>query len=110
MSLALLPELGTVTRYQIAKLGGFAPMNRDSGWMHGKRHIRGGREPVRVALYMTTISAVRWNPTISAHCQQHRTRGNLGEVALAGCMRKLVRDMRVPMPELSRTVKGRRLE
>ncbi|WP_058835009.1 IS110 family transposase [Luteimonas abyssi] len=89
-SLALLPELGTLTRHQIAKLVGVAPMNRDSGQMHGKRRIRGGRAPVRVALYMATLSAVRWDPTIRAHYQQLRARGKLGKVALIACMRKLL--------------------
>ena len=89
-SLALLPELGTLTRHQIAKLVGVAPMNRDSGQMHGKRRIRGGRGPVRVALYMATLSAVRWDPTLRAHYQQLRARGKLGKVALVACMRKLL--------------------
>ncbi len=66
----LLPELGTLTRQQIAKLVGVAPMNRDSGQMQGKRRIRGGRAPVRVALYMATLSAVRWDPMMRAHYQQ----------------------------------------
>ncbi len=89
-SLALLPELGTLTRQQLAKLVGVAPMNRDSGQMHGKRRIRGGRAPVRVALYMATLSAVRWDPTMRAHYQQLRARGKLGKVALVACMRKLL--------------------
>jgi transposase len=89
-SLALLPELGTLTRQQIAKLVGVAPMNRDSGQMHGKRRIRGGRAPVRVALYMATLSAVRWDPLLRAHYQQLRARGKLGKVALVACMRKLL--------------------
>lgn len=89
-SLALLPELGTLTRQQVAKLVGVAPMNRDSGQMHGKRRIRGGRAPVRVALYMATLSAVRWDPVMRAHYQQLRARGKLGKVALVACMRKLL--------------------
>ena len=89
-SLALLPELGTLTRQQIAKLVGVAPMNRDSGQMHGKRRVRGGRAPVRVALYMATLSAVRWDPTLRAHYQQLRARGKLGKVAMVACMRKLL--------------------
>ena len=89
-SLALLPELGTLTRQQIAKLVGVAPMNRDSGQSSGKRRIRGGRAPVRVALYMATLSAVRWDPLMRAHYQQLRARGKLGKVALVACMRKLL--------------------
>ena len=88
--LALLPELGQLSRREIAKLVGVAPMNRDSGQGQGKRRIRGGRAPVRVALYMATLSAVRWDPMMKAHYQQLRARGKLGKVALVACMRKLL--------------------
>jgi transposase len=88
--LSLLPELGRLSRRQIAKLVGVAPMNRDSGQSSGKRRIRGGRAPVRVALYMATLSAVRWDPTMRAHYQQLRARGKLAKVALVACMRKLL--------------------
>lgn len=88
--LSLLPELGHLSRRQIAKLVGVAPMNRDSGQSSGKRRIRGGRAPVRVALYMATLSAVRWDPTMRAHYQQLRARGKLAKVALVACMRKLL--------------------
>lgn len=89
-SLALLPELGSLDRRQIARLVGVAPMNRDSGQSSGKRQIRGGRAPVRVALYMATLSAVRWDPTMQAHYRQLRARGKLAKVALVACMRKLL--------------------
>lgn len=88
--LALLPELGQLSRREIAKLVGVAPMNRDSGQGQGKRRIRGSRAPVRVALYMATLSAVRWDPTMKAHYRQLRARGKLGKVALVACMRKLL--------------------
>ena len=88
--LSLLPELGELNRRQIAKLVGIAPMNRDSGQGQGKRRIRGGRAPVRVAIYMATLSAVRWAPVMKAHYQHLRARGKLGKVALVACMRKLL--------------------
>jgi transposase len=88
--LSLLPELGQLTRQQIAKLVGVAPLNRDSGQSHGKRRIYGGRAEVRVALYMATLSAVRWEPLMKAHYQQLRARGKLAKVALVACMRKLL--------------------
>lgn len=88
--LAMLPELGQLSRREIAKLVGVAPMNRDSGQGQGKRRIRGGRAAVRVALYMATLSAVRWDPLMKAHYQQLRNRGKLGKVALVACMRKLL--------------------
>lgn len=65
-------------------------MNRDSGQGQGKRRIRGGRSPVRVALYVATLSAVRWDPLMKAHDQQLRAHGKLGKVALVACMRKLL--------------------
>lgn len=88
-SLALLPELGALTRRQIARLVGVAPMNRDGGQSSGARRIRGGRAPVRVAS-MAMLSAVRWDGTMRAHYQQLRARGKLAKVALVACMRKLL--------------------
>ena len=88
--LALLPELGQLSRQQIAKLVGVAPLNRDSGQTQGKRRIYGGRADVRVALYMATLSAVRWEPLMRAHYQQLRARGKVAKVALVACMRKLL--------------------
>ncbi len=43
---------------------------------------------MRVALYMATLSAVRWDPVMKAHYQQLRARGKLGKVALVACMQK----------------------
>jgi transposase len=88
--LALLPELGQLTRRQIAKLVGIAPLNRDSGQSQGVRRIYGGRTEVRVALYMATLSAVRWDAMMKAHYQQLRARGKVAKVALVACMRKLL--------------------
>jgi len=89
-ALALLPELGLLSRRQIAKLVGVAPLNRDSGKSQGKRPIYGGRSEMRVALYMATLSAVRWDPILRAYYQQLRARGKLAKVALVACMRKLL--------------------
>ena len=89
-ALALLPELGRLNRQQIAKLVGVAPLNHDSGQTQGKRKIYGGRGQMRVALYMATLSAVRWEPTLRAHYQQLRARGKVAKVALVACMRKLL--------------------
>lgn len=88
--LALLPELGHLDRRQIAKLVGVAPMNRDSGKSKGKRTIYGGRAQMRVALYMSTLSAIRWDPELRAHYKQLRARGKLAKVAIVACMRKML--------------------
>jgi len=88
--LALFPELGKLTRRQIAALAGLAPFNRDSGKFRGQRHIWGGRAAVRSALYMATLSAIKWNPVIKAFYNRLIEAGKKKKVAITACMRKLL--------------------
>jgi transposase len=84
------PELGYLNRKQTAALSGVAPFNRDSGTMHGKRCIWGGRGVVRTAAYMCTISAIRFNPTLKSFYKRLVDAGKLRKVAMVACMRKLL--------------------
>jgi transposase len=88
--MALLPELGTLTRQQIAALVGVAPLNNDSGKKRGQRHIWGGRAAVRSVLYMATLTACIHNPALRAMYQRLLAAGKLTKVALVACMRKLL--------------------
>jgi transposase len=88
--LAELPELGTLSSKQLAALVGVAPHNRDSGTLHGKRTIGGGRAVVRTALYMAALVATKWNPVIKAVYHQFLARGKAKKVALVACMHKLL--------------------
>lgn len=88
--LAALPELGTIDRKQIAALVGVAPFNHDSGRVRGKRVIQGGRYEVRSVLYMATLSATRYNPTIRTFYEHLLAAGKAKKVALVACMRKLL--------------------
>ena len=88
--IAALPELGCLNRHQIAKLVGIAPMNRDSGRFRGERHIAGGRASVRSALYMATLSAIRFNPVIASFYRRLCDAGKRFKVAITACMRKLL--------------------
>jgi transposase len=86
-----LPELGTLNRQEIAALVGVAPMNRDSGKFRGRRTISGGRQFVRQALHMPTLSAAtRWNPQLMAFYHRLLAAGKKHKTALTACMRKLV--------------------
>ena len=85
-----LPELGTLTRQQIAALVGVAPLNCDSGTLRGRRTIWGGRAHVRTVLYMGTLVATRFNPQIKAFYQRLLAAGKIKKVALTACMHKLV--------------------
>ena len=85
-----LPELGTLTRQQIAALVGVAPLNCDSGTLRGKRTIWGGRAHVRTVLYMSTLVATRFNPQIKTFYQRLLAAGKVKKVALTACMRKFL--------------------
>ena len=85
-----LPELGSLSRRQIAALTGVAPMNRDSGTFRGKRRIRGGRAHSRTALYLSAMVATRYNPDIKRFYERLLQAGKHKKVALTACIRKIV--------------------
>jgi transposase len=87
---AEVPELGLLTRQEIAALIGVAPLNRDSGTVRGKRAVWGGRAPVRAVLSMSTLAAVRHHPVLKTFYERLRAVGNAPKVALTACMRKLL--------------------
>ena len=88
--LARLPELGALSRRQIAALAGVAPFNRDSGTRRGKRTVWGGRAAVRAALYMGALVATRYNPVIRTFYLRLCAAGKPKKVGLTACMRKLL--------------------
>ena len=88
--LAFLPELGTLSRQQIAALVGVAPMAAESGQWRGRRRIRGGRAVLRRVLYMAALTASRMHPVLAPYYQQLRARGKPVKVALVACMRRLL--------------------
>ena len=85
-----LPELGTLTRQQIAALVGVAPLHGDSGTLRGRRTIWGGRAHVRTVLSMGTLVATRDNPRIKAFYQRLLAAGKVKKVALTACMHKFL--------------------
>ncbi|MGH8182952.1 MAG: IS110 family transposase [Rhodanobacteraceae bacterium] len=85
-----VPELGRLSRREIAKLIGVAPLNDDSGQRRGPRRIWGGRAAVRTVLYMAAPTAIRHEPAIRAMYQRLRAHGKLPKVAIVACMRKML--------------------
>jgi transposase len=88
--LADLPELGQLDRKEIAALVGVAPMNRDSGRKRGHRKTQGGRPEVRSALYMATLTGIRYNPVLKPQYEHLVKRGKEKKVAITACMRKML--------------------
>jgi len=85
-----LPELGMLSRGQIAKLVGVAPINHDSGKHQGKRKTGAGRSSVRRVLYMSALVATRHNPRIRVFYQRLLAAGKPKKLALVAAMRKLL--------------------
>jgi len=85
-----LPEIGTLTRKQVASLAGLAPMTRQSGNWRGRAFIQGGRKHLRDALYMPALVAMRVNPDLKAKYTRLRAAGKPGKLALTVLVRKLI--------------------
>jgi transposase len=88
--LVALPELGQLSKAEVAALAGVAPYNRDSGAFKGKRAIRAGRSPVRSLLYMAALVASRHNPVLRTTYTRLVALGKPKKVALVAVARKLV--------------------
>jgi transposase len=88
--IALLPELGRLSRKQIAALVGVAPYDFDSGKLKGMRCIWGGRAPVRQILYMAAMSAGNWNPVLKAFRDRLVAAGKRPKVTIVAVMRKMI--------------------
>ena len=85
-----MPELGTLGPKQAASLAGLAPISRQSGKWQGSERIRGGRAPLRHAIYMPALVAARFNPALKATYQRLRLAGKPAKLAITALMRKLV--------------------
>lgn len=99
--LSHFPELGSLTRQQVAALAGLAPHPRESGAWKGKRRIYGGRAEVRKAMYMAAKTAARWCPVISVFYKRLREGGKSYNVALIACARKMLVRLNTQLKERS---------
>lgn len=88
--IAWLPELGLVSRQQIAALVGVAPFDDTSGERVGQRYIQGGRGQLRNVLYMGAMAATQHNPVLKAHYAHLMASGKEHKVAVIACLRKLL--------------------
>lgn len=87
--LVRLPEIGQVSREEAAALAGLAPYDDQSGARAGVRHIAGGRERLRHAVYSAAFAAAfHWNAGLKALYQRLVAAGKAHKVALVACARK----------------------
>jgi transposase len=88
--IAELPELGQLSRRQVAALAGLAPFTRQSGQWRGRSFIGGGRTSVRTALFMGAMVAKRHNPVLKGFFDRLVAAGKPKMVALIAVARKLL--------------------
>lgn len=85
-----VPELGSMSREEVAAMAGLAPFDNDSGKSSGKRTVQGGRGRLRKSLFMAGFTAIRWNPGIKAFYSRLKAKGKHHLAALTAAMRKLI--------------------
>jgi transposase len=86
-----MPELGSLSREQAARLAGLAPLDDDSGKHSGERHIYGGRARLRKTAFMAAFAAaLNWNEDLKTFYQRLRQHGKAHTKAVTACARKLI--------------------
>jgi len=89
--LVRMPEIGRVSREEVAALAGLAPYDDESGGRTGDKHIAGGRERLRKNLYNAVLAAAyHWNAQLIAFKDRLLAAGKLHKVMRIACARKLL--------------------
>ena len=88
--LVLLPELGKLSRLEIASLAGLAPKANDSGQFSGHRSIRYGRDGIKPILFMAAMAARNSNSSLKVFYEHLLLSGKKKMIALTALMRKII--------------------
>jgi transposase len=88
--LALMPELGFISRKQVASLAGCAPHPRDSGAYKGRRFATGGRRQLRPLLFTAAMAASHSKSELAASYRRLLEAGKSKMTALGAIMRRIV--------------------
>lgn len=88
--LSLLPELGSLTRRQIASLAGLAPKANDSGSKSGYRMTNKGRAEIKPILFLAAMAARNSKSPLKDFYLNLTNRGKKKMVALTALMRKIL--------------------
>lgn len=88
--IALIPELGSINRKQIASLVGLAPRAKDSGKYRGYRSTGYGRSLVKPLLFLAAMAARNSNSELKIFYDNLIARGKKKMVALIALSRKII--------------------
>jgi transposase len=85
--LILLPELGQLSRREIASSVGVTPRCNDSGSLKEYRRTTHGRAGVKPLLFLAAMAARNFNSTLKTFYEGLLARGRIKMVALVALMR-----------------------
>lgn len=88
--LALMPELGSMTRRQTAALASLAPHPNDSGTIRKHRKMHGGRTDVRPILFMPALAAAAGKGEFAPFYKHLIANGKKPKLAICAVMRKII--------------------
>lgn len=88
--LCLMPELGYLSRKEIASLAGVAPHPKESGKSVGYRRIIGGRSNIRSKLFTSAMAAAKSKSALGSFYSKLVENGKRKMVALTALMRKII--------------------
>ncbi|WP_264731046.1 IS110-like element ISWpi12 family transposase [Wolbachia endosymbiont (group A) of Sphaerophoria taeniata] len=88
--LCLMPELGYLSRREVASLAGVAPYPKESGKTIGYRRITGGRSNVRAKLFTSAMAAAKSKSALGAFYSKLVESGKKKMVAITALMRKII--------------------
>ena len=88
--LALLPELGRLSRRQAASLAGVAPHPDQTGTTRSRGRTTGGRRTLRPLLFVAALTAVRGSNRLATFYKHLLAAGKTKRLALVAVMRKIV--------------------
>lgn len=88
--LALLPEMGRLSRRHAASLAGVAPHPDQTGTTRNRGRTKGGRRMLRPVLFIAALTAVRGDNPFAEFYHRLLAAGKPKRLALVAVMRKLI--------------------
>lgn len=107
--IALLPELGELSRRQIASLVGVAPMSNDSGKSNGYRRTGHGRSFIKPMLFVAAMAARKSNSKLKVFYENLINKGKKKMVALTALMRKIIVIANARLRDLMQPVEAKKI-
>lgn len=88
--LALMPELGALSRRQAAALAGVAPHPDQTGTTRNKARTKGGRRALKPTLFIAALTALRGDNDLARFYKRLISAGKPKRLAISAVMRKII--------------------